>query len=111
MPANDGGAVYAVEKQFEVEHPTAAGHFPGNPIIPGAVLLDEVMQAVAARADGGIGPYEIRSAKFLRPVRPGDRVLIRWHARPDGEIKFECLSMEPAELVLIGSVKLGGASP
>ena len=111
MPANDGNGVQAVEKQFEIGHPTAAGHFPGNPIIPGAVLLDEVMQAVAARTDGGIGPYEIRSAKFLRPVRPGDRILIRWRIRPDGEIKFECLSMEPSALVLTGSVKLGGESP
>ncbi|MEZ5592806.1 MAG: hypothetical protein R3F53_19725 [Gammaproteobacteria bacterium] len=28
------------------EHPSLAGHFPSNPIVPGVVILDEVMQAV-----------------------------------------------------------------
>ena len=30
--------------------PTAAGHFPSNPIIPGALLLDEVVAAIAGAA-------------------------------------------------------------
>ena len=29
--------------RFPADHPTGPDHFPGNPIIPGAVLLDELM--------------------------------------------------------------------
>jgi 3-hydroxyacyl-[acyl-carrier-protein] dehydratase len=87
------------EMRFGVDHPTAAGHFPGNPIIPGAVLLDEVLSAMAA---GGAAPWRIRSAKFLQPVRPGDRMAIRWQETPSGQVKFECLLLDPERLALSG---------
>ncbi len=71
--------------RFDPGHPTAAGHFPGNPIIPGALLLDHALGAIGA----GI-PLEIQVAKFLRPVRPGDSISIRWQHRADGAVTFEC---------------------
>ncbi len=71
---------------FDTAHPTAAGHFPGNAIIPGAVLLDEILRGVAL---DGFSPREIRSAKFLKPVRPGDRLVIRWTLARKGELKVE----------------------
>ncbi len=95
---------------FAVDHPTAAGHFPGNPIIPGAVLLDEVLRAVAASAGRPTAPATIRSAKFLRPVRPGDRMLIRWELLPNGETRFECRLPDPAGPVLTGTLALGEAA-
>ena len=95
------------EKLFALDHPAARGHFPGNPIIPGAVLLDEVLQAVTEGSDlaqTGAG-CEIRSAKFLRPVRPGDSMLIRWSVLSNGDTKFECLLQgQPA---LTGALRLG----
>jgi 3-hydroxymyristoyl/3-hydroxydecanoyl-(acyl carrier protein) dehydratase len=96
----------SVETRFPVDHPTAPGHFPGNPIIPGAVLLDEVVLAISG--GGGTAPGAVRSAKFLHPVRPGDRLLIRWEALPDGAARFECLVLDPERLALTGTVKLGG---
>jgi 3-hydroxyacyl-[acyl-carrier-protein] dehydratase len=95
---------HSLEIRFSAEHPTAAGHFPGNPIIPGAVLLDEVLHAVAG-ADTGAA-WTIPSAKFLHPVRPGDLLLIRWEQRPGGDIKFECWLREPEQLALTGTVQL-----
>jgi 3-hydroxymyristoyl/3-hydroxydecanoyl-(acyl carrier protein) dehydratase len=96
----------SVETQFAIEHPTAKGHFPGDPIIPGAVLLDEVVRAVAASLGAADGPCEIRSAKFLRPVRPGERITIRWRAGDETETRFECLLLDPPELALNGVIKL-----
>jgi 3-hydroxyacyl-[acyl-carrier-protein] dehydratase len=95
------------ETRFSPDHPTAAGHFPGNPIIPGAVLLDEVLSAIAADA---VGPCAIRWAKFLQPVRPGDRVLIRWEIKSSGQAKFECVLLDPERLALTGLVEFGGSS-
>ena len=78
------------ERVFPVDHPAALGHFPGNPIIPGAVLLSEIAQAIAAGLDSVSALCQVRSAKFLHPVRPGDRVLIRYSRDDRGEIRFTC---------------------
>lgn len=91
--------------RFSVDHPTAAGHFPGNPIIPGAVLLDEVLDVVRAAEDSA-GPPTIRSAKFLQPVRPGDAVLVRWEPGSGGQTKFECRLLNPDRLALTGTIQL-----
>lgn len=67
------------------DHPAFAGHFPGHPILPGVVLLAEVMAAVAAVPGERWG---IASAKFLSPVAPGTALtLVREEAR--GDVRFE----------------------
>ncbi|MCK7496084.1 MAG: hypothetical protein MZW92_37905 [Comamonadaceae bacterium] len=66
----------AVERSFAVDHPTAAGHFPGHPIIPGAVLLDQVIRVLQEALQAELPTLEIRAAKFLHPVRPGDTMQI-----------------------------------
>lgn len=50
-------------------HPCFAGHFPGNPIVPGVVLLDEV-QAAARRVWGLSAPTALPNVKFLASVLP-----------------------------------------
>jgi 3-hydroxymyristoyl/3-hydroxydecanoyl-(acyl carrier protein) dehydratase len=79
-----------VERLFPADHPATQGHFPGNPIIPGAVLLDEALRAVAAEIGAGISPCCIRSAKFLAPVRPGERVAIEFDRTQAGNVRFAC---------------------
>ena len=79
-----------IEKVFPLDHPASQGHFPGNPIIPGAVLLGETAHAIAADLDFTPALCQVRSAKFLHPVRPGDRVLIRFSRDAGGEIRFNC---------------------
>lgn len=94
---------HSLKVRFSADHPTAAGHFPGNPIIPGAVLLNEVLQAMGAAAgDRSV----IRSAKFLQPVRPGDAVVIRWEPDSNGQARFECRLLDPERLALTGTVQL-----
>ncbi|MBB6093384.1 3-hydroxymyristoyl/3-hydroxydecanoyl-(acyl carrier protein) dehydratase [Povalibacter uvarum] len=53
-------------------HPAFAGHFPGNPIVPGVVLLDHVLQAIQAHRNCRL--LSIASVKFLQPVLPDDVV-------------------------------------
>ena len=73
---------------FPADHPTAAGHFPGNPIIPGAILLDTALTAITAAEGLTPGPCRLRSAKFLHPVRPGESMLVEWQATAAGGIAF-----------------------
>lgn len=53
------------------DHPAIAGHFPGNPVVPGVVVLDCVVAAIEAR-DGPLPPLRLPQVKFLSPLRPGE---------------------------------------
>jgi 3-hydroxyacyl-[acyl-carrier-protein] dehydratase len=85
-------ATMTASRHFAVGHRSAEGHFPGNPIIPGAVLLREIVAAIMGekQPDDAAGRMEIRSAKFHQPVRPGDTVTVAWTEREDGEVRFSC---------------------
>lgn len=82
-------AVIVQATLLRADHPAAAGHFPGNPVMPGVVLLDEVLR-VAARHHIGEPPWVVKAAKFLRPVRPGEELVIRLRPPAQGQVKFEC---------------------
>jgi 3-hydroxyacyl-[acyl-carrier-protein] dehydratase len=71
-----------------VDHPAFAGHFPGMPIVPGVVLLDETMHAIAD-AVGHEGAWQIGSVKFLSPLGPGARVVIEHEVQASGAIRFD----------------------
>lgn len=93
---------------FPPDHPAAQGHFPGNPIIPGAVLLSEALRAMQASVDLSLSPAQIAAAKFLHPVRPGDRVRIEFSDAASGAIKFAGSVGETR--VLTGVVTCGALS-
>ena len=40
------GTLVQVTREVPVDHPAFAGHFPGQPLMPGALLLAEVLEAV-----------------------------------------------------------------
>jgi 3-hydroxymyristoyl/3-hydroxydecanoyl-(acyl carrier protein) dehydratase len=79
-----------IERVLQLDHPASRGHFPGDPIIPGAVLLSEILQAIEAALGASLVPFQITSAKFLHPTRPGDRVLIEFSRTARGEVRFTC---------------------
>lgn len=96
----------SIELCFASDHPSAAGHFPSNPIIPGALLLDEVVKVVVEPANRG-GEIKIRAAKFFRPVRPGESLSVRWQFLAGGAIKFECRLAGDDALVVAGTLEVG----
>jgi 3-hydroxyacyl-[acyl-carrier-protein] dehydratase len=67
------------------EHPAFDGHFPGAPLLPGVVLLDEMLQVVENGRPGG---WTISTAKFLQPVRPGETLTLEQEALANGAIRF-----------------------
>lgn len=70
------------------DHPAYAGHFPGRPILPGVVLLDAALHALAAR-QGMAGPAQLKSAKFHSPVQPGEVLTLHTTASLAGGFHFE----------------------
>jgi 3-hydroxyacyl-[acyl-carrier-protein] dehydratase len=58
------------------DHPAFAGHFPGHPVLPGVVLLAEVLAGVEAGLGLPMDRIQIRSAKFHAPVLPGSTLTV-----------------------------------
>jgi 3-hydroxymyristoyl/3-hydroxydecanoyl-(acyl carrier protein) dehydratase len=89
------------------DHPSAAGHFPGNPIIPGALLLD----AVIAAAAGDAPDVRVHNTKFLIPIPHGTGLELRWQTlgqAAGAKIRFECRTGDDA-LVLSGNLSVGAS--
>lgn len=79
------------------DHPAFAGHFPGRPIVPGVVLLDEAVQALEAEFALPPTCWKLASAKFLSPVGPGDVVTLSWQdPAASGAIAFRLACGERA---------------
>ena len=91
-----------LERFFAPDLPAAAGHFPGNPIIPGAVVLSETLKAIAHHLGVALSPCEIRAAKFFHPARPGDRLRIEFTQAAEPVIRFTCKVAE--QTILVGVV-------
>jgi 3-hydroxymyristoyl/3-hydroxydecanoyl-(acyl carrier protein) dehydratase/acyl-CoA synthetase (AMP-forming)/AMP-acid ligase II len=91
--------------RLAIDHPTAAGHFPGNPIIPGAVLLREIVMAISG-ADNAARCHAIRFAKFHQPVQPGDTIVVSWTKDQSGEVRFSCSIADSARPTVTGTLSL-----
>jgi 3-hydroxyacyl-[acyl-carrier-protein] dehydratase len=70
------------------DHPVFAGHFPAFPVLPGAVLLDEVLSAIELARQIDLRTWHIVSAKFLGAVRPRDTLILEHESPAKGLIHF-----------------------
>jgi 3-hydroxymyristoyl/3-hydroxydecanoyl-(acyl carrier protein) dehydratase len=84
-------------------HPSLPGHFPGQAIVPGVVLLALVLEQLQERF-GPFIPTGLRSVKFLRPLRPGETFSLDAEAPLRGMLRFACHRGET--LLAEGSVQV-----
>lgn len=80
-------------KNVSVNEPHFQGHFPGEPIMPGVLLIEAMAQTAGALVVETLGDamhgklvlfMSIEDARFRQPVRPGDQIFIhveKVHAR------------------------------
>ena len=73
---------------FGSDHPALEGHFPDDPIVPGAVLLDEAAGLARERGAGRV--TGVRTAKFKTTLRPGTDCNFRLESRDDGALELTC---------------------
>ena len=72
-------------KNVTINEPHFQGHFPGQPIMPGVLIIEAMAQtagAISIISNGFDTPsivyfMTIDNAKFRKPVVPGDRLEIR----------------------------------
>lgn len=87
-------------------HPALPGHFPGRPVVPGVVLLDEALSLVAA-AHPGLHVGGVARVRFLAPVGPDSAVVVLAAAPAGGTLGFSC-RVGAAE-VLSGTLRVASA--
>ena len=87
-----------------VNHPAFAGHFPGTPILPGVMLLDAALHAIAATTGIALDVCEISSVKFLSPASPGDKLAIQHVLSASGTIRFDIVAVADMRKIASGSI-------
>ncbi|HEY4371969.1 MAG TPA: 3-hydroxyacyl-ACP dehydratase [Burkholderiales bacterium] len=80
----------SLEKTYAAGLPATEGHFPGNPIIPGAWLLADALAAAAGELGISVAACTVKNAKFMAPARPGQTVQIVYTPGESGLLKLEC---------------------
>jgi 3-hydroxymyristoyl/3-hydroxydecanoyl-(acyl carrier protein) dehydratase len=73
---------------FAADHPAFAGHFPGMPIVPGVLLLDEALSAIAADLGVGLEYCTLKAVKFRNVARPGQALQLRFESSSPGQVRF-----------------------
>ena len=59
---------------LDAQWPVFAGHFPAHPVLPGALLLDWVVDAIQQQQ--GCAVVGVSQVKFLRAAEPGDTLTV-----------------------------------
>lgn len=101
-------------KNVSINEPFFQGHFPGRPIMPGVLIIEAMAQTSAvlvvdtlgAESEGKLVYFmSVESARFRKPVVPGDQLLIhvakqrsrgnvwkfRGEAKVDGQVVAEAV--------------------
>jgi 3-hydroxyacyl-[acyl-carrier-protein] dehydratase len=87
-------------------HPALAGHFPGNPIVPGVVILRRVCRAVTQAHGGAVTAVPV--VKFHAPLRPEEPFDIGFERVRENAVNFRVVRGNT--LIATGTVHVGPVS-
>jgi 3-hydroxyacyl-[acyl-carrier-protein] dehydratase len=69
------------------DHPALPGHFPGAPLVPGVVLLDQVLLSAEQWLGRSLHLHSLPQAKFNAPLLPDQTASLRLQLR-GSELRF-----------------------
>jgi 3-hydroxyacyl-[acyl-carrier-protein] dehydratase len=73
-------------KNVTIDEPFFQGHFPGEPVMPGVLVLESMGQVASIMVAVRLGERQegmiaflagVDKARFRKPVRPGDRLVTK----------------------------------
>ena len=74
---------------IDAKHPALPGHFPGQPLVPGVILLEQL--ALALHAWRGQRLAGVLEAKFVAPLLPDQRATLRLTEADAERMRFRFL--------------------
>jgi 3-hydroxymyristoyl/3-hydroxydecanoyl-(acyl carrier protein) dehydratase len=83
-----------VTLDIPADHAAFAGHFPGNPLVPGVVLLDETLYWVASTRHVAPEKCSILAAKFPSAAHPGERLQLVIEPGNNEQLRFAIRAMD-----------------
>lgn len=72
------------------DHPALAGHFPGHPVVPGVLVLDEVIETLRIRYGQTLVVTELPAVKLLSPLKPEESLNIMIEPEDAQTATFTC---------------------
>ena len=114
VPGKEGVGEYRVRG----DEPFLRGHFPGDPLMPGVLLVEAAAQlaGVVAQSDPAITPLPglkltaLRNVKILRTAKPGETILLEAQitGRLGSLIQAQTKALVAGDVVLIAELTLSG---
>jgi 3-hydroxymyristoyl/3-hydroxydecanoyl-(acyl carrier protein) dehydratase len=81
-------ARYTARVEIRRDHPCFPGHFPGQPILPGVLLLERVMALAQTSLALPLDECTLYNVKFLASVAPGDALDVQLASANLNEYRF-----------------------
>lgn len=90
--------------RVRADHPSLAGHFPSHPVVPGVVMLGEVMAVVRQALGENVMLAGLPHVKLLLPLAPEVPFTICIEQQAEGMISFSCRAAD-SSLIAQGALE------
>jgi 3-hydroxyacyl-[acyl-carrier-protein] dehydratase len=102
---------YEIRIVVPTDHASFPGHFPGNPILPGVLLLERIMTFAQSKSTQLPPNCTLLNVKFLAAVSPGDELELQLSGEKDLRYQFSIFIVptdktEELQLACSGQIRL-----
>lgn len=85
------------------DHPALPGHFPGHPVVPGVLVLDEVIETLKHRFGDALVVTGLPAVKLSSPLKPEEVLMITIESEDTETAAFTC--RVGSRLIASGSIR------